>query len=981
MKVYRKIISVILSVLLMLGILSIAPAASAEVTNPDATIEITATCYYEGAFDVLRLVNEVRTSEGLRPLKMNFQMMEAAMQRAAELSVYYSHTRPDGSPCFTVNYDMFGENIAMGYSGSPVAVMNGWVNSPGHYANIVGEDYDSMGVGLVVHNGECYWAQIFGMSPDEGTATSDEVLEKEFSIHLGKYKYEVELETKKKLFVSDIVEPVIKGENYDGYGEFILNNEDFVFTTDSPEILSVTNDEIKAVGEGVATITASNSAMTVSATIEVSDFSSGQSRQCGDDIFWDYKDGTLTLSGTGRMYDYNTEYDRYEVISTDAPWTDAFESVNKIVVGEGITYIGNSAFEHFQELEEIELPSTLTGIGDYAFEKCKILESVTLPENLVKLGKGMFIGCTELESVDIPEGIKTIPYDFLRNCYSLKDIKLPESVEIIDGNAFFGCNGLQRVNMPERLKTLEYGVFFGCSCLQEINIPYGVTYISSGTFNGCSSLTSVTIHNPLLQFGINDMFSSLNEDLTIYGHKNSSAEAHCKNNEIAFVPFDTPKLDVTVDGFSTVYNGKVVTEDLVVNFTATPDEYTVKYSAGESFDFTRNYNSVKALADAYIIYNRDPGYLIDCGTYTISYCVSSEGYDVVTGTACIEIEKATPEVVFEKSEVEMPYYTDRSNKNTEINILANTEFLGIYDVEYSSDNEAVAIVGESGLVRVKGIGECTITATYHGNRNLNPSSGSYKITTYPSGKFRIDDFVVDFSEYKTPTLAGYEGTQTSVTLPTEALGYEIAGISHNAFYSSNLEEVIVPQGITHIGSGAFLSSLSLRKATLSDTVEIIDTNAFNYCKNLESITIPESVTSIMKGAFAGCNNMESVVIPASVEYIGEKAFGYDMLFFSDDPQKNKDFVIYGHKDTAAERYATENGFKFVDLDAPVPEYDLGDVNRDGSVNIKDATAIQKKVAGLISFDEEQVFLADFNEDASVNVKDATAIQKKIAGLG
>lgn len=980
MNVYKKIISVILTFAIAISMMMAIPVVSAETTNRGATIEITATCFYEGAFEIVRLVNEVRASVGLGPLKMNPQMMEAAMQRAAELSVYYSHTRPDGSPCFTVNENMFGENIAMGYGGSPAAVMNGWVNSPGHYANIVSENYDSMGAGVVVHNGDCYWVQIFGMSDDEGAATSDEVLEKEFSVNLGNYRYEVDLEAPKKVFVNDTFDVVIMGENYDGYGNFILNNEDFAFETDSPDILSVTNDEIKAIGEGVATITASNSAMTVSATVEISEFSSGRSRQCGDDIFWDYNDGTLTLTGTGRMYDYTTEYDYNGVVNTDVPWTDAFENVRKIVVGEGITYIGNSAFEYFLELEEIELPSTLTGIGEYAFEYCHSLESVTLPENMVELGKGAFNKCYLLVNINIPDGIKIIPIDLFRNCLSLLHINLPESVEIIDSNAFFGCSRLKSVNMPANLKTLEYGVFFGCSSLQEINIPYGVTYISSGTFNGCKALTSVTINNPFLKFGINDMFSGLNDDLTVYGYKNSSAEVHCKNNDIPFVPFDTPTLDVTVKGFSKLYDGKAITDNLAVSFTNTPDEYSVKYSSGESFDFTRNYDSIEALAEAYAIYNRDPYYLIDCDKYPISYCICSEGYEVATGTEYIEIEKLTPEVVLEKAEVEIPYYTDRTNKNTEINTLARTEYFDKYDVEYSSDNEAVAVVDESGYVRVKGIGECTITVTYPGNRNLNSTSGSYKITTYPSGKFKVGDYIVDFSDNKTATLAGYEGTQTSVTLPTEALGYEITGIAHNAFYSSNLETVIIPQGISHIGSSAFLSSLNLKEVTLPDTVETIDKNAFNYCKNLENITIPESVATIMTGAFAGCNNMDSVVIPASVEYIGEKAFGYNMVYFSGDTQKNNDFVIYGHKDTAAERYATENGFKFVDLDAPVPSFELGDVNRDGTVNIKDATAIQKNIAGLISFDEEQNSLADFNEDASVNIKDATAIQKKIAGL-
>lgn len=62
------------------------------------------------------------------------------------------------------------------------------------------------------------------------------------------------------------------------------------------------------------------------------------------------------------------------------------------------------------------------------------------------------------------------------------------------------------------------------------------------------------------------------------------------------------------------------------------------------------------------------------------------------------------------------------------------------------------------------------------------------------------------------------------------------------------------------------------------------------------------------------------------------------------------------------------------------DYELGDVNMDGKLNIKDATAIQKNTAKMLEFDDIQTLLADFNEDGKVNVKDATQIQKAIVGL-
>lgn len=85
------------------------------------------------------------------------------MQRAAEISMYYSHTRPDGSQCFTISDrgTKKAENIAIGQS-SPQHVMDSWNNSSGHYANIMDADLTSIGIGCFVdRKGICHWVQFF----------------------------------------------------------------------------------------------------------------------------------------------------------------------------------------------------------------------------------------------------------------------------------------------------------------------------------------------------------------------------------------------------------------------------------------------------------------------------------------------------------------------------------------------------------------------------------------------------------------------------------------------------------------------------------------------------------------------------------------------------------------------------------------------------------------------------------------------------
>ena len=119
---------------------------------------------YDYAYEVLNLLNELRSSIGLPTLAMNKELLDVAMQRAAEISVYYSHTRPDGTNCttaFPVQYGALAENIAMGQI-SPSEVMYDWTNSPGHFSNMTWNALNSVGIGVFEDaDGNLYWVQFF----------------------------------------------------------------------------------------------------------------------------------------------------------------------------------------------------------------------------------------------------------------------------------------------------------------------------------------------------------------------------------------------------------------------------------------------------------------------------------------------------------------------------------------------------------------------------------------------------------------------------------------------------------------------------------------------------------------------------------------------------------------------------------------------------------------------------------------------------
>ncbi|MBE6875329.1 MAG: hypothetical protein E7496_01170 [Ruminococcus sp.] len=146
--------------------------------------------YQDKKDEVIMLVNEQRAVQGKEILYESALLNQAADIRAKEIVSNFSHTRPDGTSGYKVVYEVgatymyVGENIAYGYS-TEADVMNGWMNSSGHRANILNDNYHAMGVGVAYNSGTYYWVQLFtdgiGLSPmyTNGNINRDDVINSE----------------------------------------------------------------------------------------------------------------------------------------------------------------------------------------------------------------------------------------------------------------------------------------------------------------------------------------------------------------------------------------------------------------------------------------------------------------------------------------------------------------------------------------------------------------------------------------------------------------------------------------------------------------------------------------------------------------------------------------------------------------------------------------------------------------------------------
>lgn len=164
----KRFSALILAVLLTLslGACSLHDASNQINSSvPGQNGQVNGTAMYANAARVLELMNAERAAAGLAPLVMDQALTDAAMLRAAEISVAFSHTRPDGSKCFTafpsVTQNTYrAENLASGGK-TPEAVMQGWMSSSGHKKNILSPNYTNVGIGCVEVNGKLYWSECF----------------------------------------------------------------------------------------------------------------------------------------------------------------------------------------------------------------------------------------------------------------------------------------------------------------------------------------------------------------------------------------------------------------------------------------------------------------------------------------------------------------------------------------------------------------------------------------------------------------------------------------------------------------------------------------------------------------------------------------------------------------------------------------------------------------------------------------------------
>lgn len=188
-------------------------------------------------------------------------------------------------------------------------------------------------------------------------------------------------------------------------------------------------------------------------------------------------------------------------LKTIGDYAFAETAVKSVVLPDGVSTLGNYAFNKCASLATVSLGNSLTAIGNYAFKSCTKLTSVAIPDRVTKLGTYVFQSCTGLESAKIGGGVTSVPNYMFHGCTNLVNVELSEKVTSIGNSAFYNCKGLKSLPVTESITSIGTNAFYGCTSLTSVNLSDKVTSLGASAFYGCSSLTEAVLGTGITTLG------------------------------------------------------------------------------------------------------------------------------------------------------------------------------------------------------------------------------------------------------------------------------------------------------------------------------------------------------------------------------------------------------------------------------------------------------------------------------------------------
>ena len=566
----------------------------------------------------------------------------------------------------------------------------------------------------------------------------------------------------------------------------------------------------------------------------------------GDNLTWTLdSDGILTISGTGAMADY--AFDNSNSTSTiTTPWYIYKSNIKSIVIGDGVTSIGNHAFYDCRDAIGITIPDSVASIGDMAFASCGRLTSIAVPNGIASIGEGAFYYCTGLESIAIPNSVTVIGDYAFRECSNLTSITMPNNIASIGEGIFYRCNSLTDVAIPSSVKSIGDFAFNCCNSLTSIDIPSGVKNIGKEVFLGCSELSSVTMPDSITSLGDYAFDSCV-------GLTNITIPSSVTN-----IGYGTFYDCTSLNNVIFACDAPEIRDNAFTNVAA-----TVKYPHTKNWpeDKLQDYGGTitwKAIAETVAsgtcgAEGDNLTWTLDSdGVLTISGTGAMKDYPNEIGAPWADFADDLTKVVIEEGITTIGasafMYCDNLTEVVipgTVTSIGSTAFLGCNSLTKFDIPEGVISVGGEAF------GECNALERI----NIPSSLTSFGERMFMNGAGKLTEINVDSGNTVYSSKEGVLYSKDGSTLVCYPCGKEDSSY-------------IVPEGVTAIGNSAF-EDCNVTQVQLPDTLTRICAHAFMNCPSLKTVNIPNGVSTIESGAFS-CG-ITSISIPASVTEM-ESAF-------------------------------------------------------------------------------------------------------------
>lgn len=602
----------------------------------------------------------------------------------------------------------------------------------------------------------------------------------------------------------------------------------------------------------------------------------------GDNITAYIEDDTIIFSGNGTIYDT----DDMDIGDAEDIWW-----------GNGID---KRKIKHVIFKED---GGAITRIGNYLLGSFENLKDVKLPNGLLEIGEGAFFDCNNLMNIDLPEKVRLVERSAFSNT-GISAMNWPKNATSIPDGAFVYTN-LKEFTVPEGVTEINLQAFYGCTDLIKISIPRSVTYIGSDVFANC-------------------------RNLTIYGFRDSAAEAYAKANTIKFVSAD----------YKVIFkeNGRTKkTEYVTEGQNATPP--TLDAKAGYTLSWDTDYTNITEDMVINAVWTKKDSGSSGGGTTIIVTPSESTKYTV---TFKDRGEVVKTEKVKSGDAAEYPFITrngyklswDKDFSKITANITVNAVWTVIKPAKVTSlvaeaDKKSIALSWDETeytsyyLVYRKADGETEYTQVAKTTKVLWTDSKavpgtqySYKVVAVRSleGKkyqgaesdvvttkigtpqigdtYSVGDLNYKLTGTKEVTVTGLAKVTDTLVIPSSVTisgkVYKVTAIQDKAFYrNEDIVNVTIGNNVVNVGKYAFYQCSGLETVKFGKRVAIINTCAFTQCPNLENVTLPSSIRKIGAKAFYQCTSIKIFKINGSaLEYVGKKGLAINKTVTLRLPKKS-----------------------------------------------------------------------------------------------